>query len=1132
MIWCENFIEYYDVQQNSASFIVLTLEHVKNQVYFNGGVFFMKKNTRIFSILLAFVMFVSMMSVGVSAAHTAYDTPGGYNTLGKPYLTLDQCGSALLDYIDASLREADITIYYDIVITTIDLKFTSIDNTLNSLDDLINDSFYGFVTKLDVGDLNDLSEYWIENCPRRTDVGTTDMQVLYGLCNFLHDNKTIIGKVVDGSFSLGIVDSFYNINDAIGDISAKIKGMIYGILFDEDVYGAMPDGMTIDQMINQKLNYLLVSDPVEGEGMLPSMEGKINVNSGSTYSFLRNTINALLTDMVIPMLVDLLVDTFDIVIDETHPDGYYDGTSSLDIVWKIIFKSGDAEEGGDTGEGEELGGGALGALLGGLVEVPAELDGKAVPMLNYALNYILMENPGFLGTYITRTEQGIGLAPGFDAAMGELLTILSNLMPMLNLNGITLKSEEEIAAMTTAQKFSYIGKMVCIGLIDFTVIPDNVQTLRETATYLLISYCANILPDIDYLSRIDYSVTTSTYNAINPSTDGALMVSAGLIRYYLNANTEMNIPEGLTFNGTIEYMLNWAIAKFGGVIYTGGMESDTVWKKLDKILFGESPLLCGILQSSWLPTTVDRTNMTYDILFNKIIFAILDFNFTETTGLFSLFQKNDTGELNEPISNVVLSFVARLINGIFENTTIISTETENFESLFTNSQLRTIVVALLEALPTYIEAICVSVLPLVVPLMGIVDMSQFDIAAPPGAATYTAVQLRNLLDRQVPKEQDIMYDEDGYVFFGVENYTPEYKYYDYMDARSEAEAVLSDYDEYMANKDDPEWVGKTVTIADISKVAYRVNYYYNQLVSRTTLNVARLYDVMEVYDISTFDSSEYSLRSWHNLERAWAFAESVYQDVMFNLNSFSNMSQTMIAEARSQLVSAVKSLKPWAASADYTVLDTAIVNAERYVAEASRYFDDCASVLINIYNKALEIPTDYDLNDQDLINNMIEALQGAIDGLVYIPAVISVDTTNTILDETRKIVFGLDQGMYTVFSHVANVGAGAIEVIDNGKGFSTVGTNTTINLVLNGEIIDTYKVVIFGDVDGDGFADGNDAFIVSQLTNRVITEDDLGTEYTYAADADGDNNVDDLDVDTLVDAGMFKTTIAQDHELV
>lgn len=1098
----------------------------------------MKKQTRIISILMAFVMLISALSVGVSAAYTSYERPGGYDTLGRPYLTLDQCGSAVMDKIDAILKEKDIHKNIDLsILGEIDLDFRSIDKSIDSINDLLDSKLYSALnTMFNLGDLEKLNGYWLERSPKRTTAGHTDLEVFYCVLKFLADNRELVGKAIDDSFNLGFLDSFFDLSDIIGDIPTLIKGAVYGALFDDEVYGEMPDGMTVDEMLNKKLRYLLVNDDVVNpldkptetgkprvpNGLLPSMDGKTNVNTNTAYQFLRNAINAALTDIVIPMLKDLLIEKFGIIVNEQHPNGYYDGLSDLDIVWNILFKKTASEQPAEPADPEE-GGGALDSLLSGLVEVPDEIQGQAIPMIEYALNYIIM-GP-FLDTYITRSENGISLASGFDSAIGELLTIACGLMPLLNLNGVTLKTDEEIATMTTAQKFAYIGKMVCIGLLDFTVIPDSVQSLREVATYVLISYCANIIPDDEFLSKINYNVQNSTSNAINPKTDGALIVIASLLRYYLNANTEMNIPANLSFDGTINYIVDWAIGKFGGAIYTGGMEADSAWTKIDKILFGESPTLNGIFQKSWLPTTINSNNpknsITYDLIVNKIVFAILDFDFDS---LFSIFQKNPTGELNNDVLSVILNFVARIVNGMFNNVKVIPLNLKNIETIFEKSQLRGVVERLLEQLPNYIEDICTVVLPIVVPNMDIVNLKQFDIAAPDGTVAITASQLRTLLDTQVPKSQVQEYDENGYVFFGIEDFTPTFKYYDYMDARRDAENLLKRYE------DNPD----TVQLREITNVGYRLNYYYNALVRRTSLNADRLNEILGIYDISGFDPSLYSVRSWNEFIRAYTFASDLYDDITFGLGGFSNITQSMISEARSKVIAAVKGLKPWAPLADYEALNDAISLAQLKTSEKERvrYFEDGMADLLTTLGKAIVLPRDYDRNEQDTIDKFVEAITEAINNLVYKPAIIGVETTNAIIDSTRKIAYGLEEGLATVLSHITNVGAGNVEVVANGKGFETVGTGTVVKLVLNNEVIDSYTVVIFGDVDGDGFADGNDAVIVSQLANKVIAQEDLDQNFIYAADADGDNSIDDLDVEELIDAGMFKTTIDQTHEIV
>ena len=56
----------------------------------------MKKSTKLLCILMAFVMMSSYLAVGASA-YQAYDTPVGYNSIGKPIYTYEQTCSMLLD---------------------------------------------------------------------------------------------------------------------------------------------------------------------------------------------------------------------------------------------------------------------------------------------------------------------------------------------------------------------------------------------------------------------------------------------------------------------------------------------------------------------------------------------------------------------------------------------------------------------------------------------------------------------------------------------------------------------------------------------------------------------------------------------------------------------------------------------------------------------------------------------------------------------------------------------------------------------------------------------------------------------------------------------------------------------------
>lgn len=131
----------------------------------------------------------------------------------------------------------------------------------------------------------------------------------------------------------------------------------------------------------------------------------------------------------------------------------------------------------------------------------------------------------------------------------------------------------------------------------------------------------------------------------------------------------------------------------------------------------------------------------------------------------------------------------------------------------------------------------------------------------------------------------------------------------------------------------------------------------------------------------------------------------------------------------------------------------------------------------------------------------------AIDGTIGV-----VDTTRTFIDEDNGIectgyLYGVDpyDAGETVDS-VFTVNNGSMEIIANEAG-SECGTGTMVNVLdLDGNVVETYVLIIFGDVDGDGEATGFDASAM-ELHDAYMLNDDTGRFLTYqafAGDVDGD----------------------------
>ena len=155
-------------------------------------------------------------------------------------------------------------------------------------------------------------------------------------------------------------------------------------------------------------------------------------------------------------------------------------------------------------------------------------------------------------------------------------------------------------------------------------------------------------------------------------------------------------------------------------------------------------------------------------------------------------------------------------------------------------------------------------------------------------------------------------------------------------------------------------------------------------------------------------------------------------------------------------------------------------------------------------------------------------------------------TASTIIDNENKFVYGVDAGLNTINDYVytaegydiagccssfstdlrtfANVHNYTISEFSGNLGY---GTETRINVLDGNKIIDTYTVVIFGDVNGDGWYDGMDAIIVSCLANGMLTKDDVTEAQYFAADCNHDGIIDDADVQLLEQAGVLLASIDQ-----
>ena len=90
-----------------------------------------------------------------------------------------------------------------------------------------------------------------------------------------------------------------------------------------------------------------------------------------------------------------------------------------------------------------------------------------------------------------------------------------------------------------------------------------------------------------------------------------------------------------------------------------------------------------------------------------------------------------------------------------------------------------------------------------------------------------------------------------------------------------------------------------------------------------------------------------------------------------------------------------------------------------------------------------------------------------------------------------------------------------------------LGTGTVANVVDGDEIIESYSILLYGDVNGDGWCDGMDAVLVSCIVNGMLSESDIGELAYRAADCNHDGVIDEADADLLNQAGALLAEVDQ-----
>ena len=129
------------------------------------------------------------------------------------------------------------------------------------------------------------------------------------------------------------------------------------------------------------------------------------------------------------------------------------------------------------------------------------------------------------------------------------------------------------------------------------------------------------------------------------------------------------------------------------------------------------------------------------------------------------------------------------------------------------------------------------------------------------------------------------------------------------------------------------------------------------------------------------------------------------------------------------------------------------------------------------------------------------------------------------VDYTNDIIYGFDAGVNSLDKYTEIVADGYEWIYTEGKnGF---GTGTKAVLKNGNETVAEYTILIFGDINGDGWYDGEDAFLVNLIVAGMLDRDDVSEAIWTAADCNHDGEIDGLDVDLLTGAGLLLNKVDQ-----
>lgn len=209
--------------------------------------------------------------------------------------------------------------------------------------------------------------------------------------------------------------------------------------------------------------------------------------------------------------------------------------------------------------------------------------------------------------------------------------------------------------------------------------------------------------------------------------------------------------------------------------------------------------------------------------------------------------------------------------------------------------------------------------------------------------------------------------------------------------------------------------------------------------------------------------------------------------------------------------------------ADTSALQTALAlvpeyEKEAYTVESYSAYETAVSAGTAILERSdLTILDEAEINQAALnITQAYAALE--LEGYTFSVA----ENSTAIIDRTNGYIYGLEEGISSLDGYVKCENC-TLRYTETDNGF---GTGTKVEVIQRGNVVETFNIVIFGDVTGDGFIDAFDVSVISSVANYEL-EFEENSPLAFAADLEEDGFVDSFDLTVLMSAANYETPVSQ-----